>query len=346
MKTALIFGVTGQDGYYLAELLLSKGYIVYGAKRESSNLDEDLLYLTENKNLKILDADITNQQEIINLIKKINPDEIYNLAALSSVKNSFENPVQTAEINALGVLKILEAIRINKLENKTKFYEASTSEMLGKPKKSIKILDTRTELFHPKSPYGVAKIFGYYITKNYRESYNIFACNGILFNHESPRRPETFVTRKITKGVAKIKLGLQDKLVLGNLDVKRDWGHAKDYVVAMHAILQQDKPGDYIVATGKEHTLKQFVSYSFKYIGIEIVWSAQGKHTVGKDKKTNKILVEVDEKYFRPQDLTPVKADISKAKRVLKWEARISLNEIIKEMIDKDLFLLKKENNL
>lgn len=344
MKKALIIGVTGQDGSYLADLLLEKGYTVYGLKRRSSSFNTDRVdHIYENKKFKMLYGDLSDSSSLINIINNTKPDEIYNLGAQSHVKVSFEIPEYTADVDALGVLKILEAIRICGLEKKTKFYQASSSEMFGKV---LEIPQKETTPFYPRSPYGVAKVFGYWITKNYRDSYNMFASNGILFNHESPRRGETFVTRKITRGVARIYFGLEKCLYLGNLDAKRDWGHARDYVEAMWLILQQKYSDDYVIATGTQYSVREFVEKSFKHINIDIVWSGKGLKEVAKDKKTNKILVRVDKKYFRPAEVETLLGDATKAKKILKWKPKTSFDAMVKEMMENDLSESEKEKHL
>ena len=320
-KVALITGVTGQDGSYLAELLLSKNYIVHGVKRRSSSINTDRVnhifeeVIKKNKKFILHHGDMNDYVSLIRIIKETKPNEIYNLAAQSHVAVSFEMPEYTANADALGVLRILEAIKNSGLKNKIKFYQASTSELYGN-QNSLKNQNEATP-FYPASPYGVAKLYGYWITKNYRESYNLHASNGILFNHESPRRGETFVTRKITIGLSKIKKGIMKTLYLGNLDAKRDWGHAKDYVQAMWKILQQNQADDYVVATGKTYTVRKFVETAGKVLGFRIIWKKKGLNEVGIDKKTNKIIVKVNRKYLRPTDVNYLKGDFTKIKKKL-----------------------------
>lgn len=345
-KVALITGITGQDGSYLAELLLEKGYEVHGMKRRSSSFNTsriDHLYQdTHNKNLKfkLHYGDLTDSTNIIRLIQEIQPDEIYNLAAQSHVKVSFDCPEYTANSDGLGTLRILEAIRILKLEKKTKFYQASTSELFGLVQETPQ---KETTPFYPRSPYACAKIYGYWITVNYRESYNMFAVNGILFNHESPRRGETFVTRKITRSAVRIKLGVEEKLYLGNLDSKRDWGHAKDYVEGMWRVLQQDKPEDFVLATGVTTTIRDFCNMAFGELGIEIQWKGHGVSEKGIDKATGKTIVEVDPKYFRPTEVDLLLGDATKAQKKLGWTPKYDLPMLVKEMVRDDLKEAKKE---
>lgn len=348
-KVALITGVTGQDGAYLAELLLKKGYVVHGIKRRSSlfNTDRiDHLYQDQHeKNIqfKLHYGDLTDSTNLIRIIQEVQPDEIYNLAAQSHVKVSFETPEYTANADAIGTLRILEAIRILKLEKKTRFYQASTSELYGLVQE---VPQKETTPFYPRSPYGVAKLYAYWITKNYREAYGIFACNGILFNHESPLRGETFVTRKITRGVAKISLGLQDKLFMGNLDAERDWGHAKDYVEGMWLMLQQQEADDYVLATGKKISVKKFIELSFREVGIELEWKGEGVNEKGFNKANGKALVEIDPKYFRPTEVDLLIGDPSKAKNKLGWEAKYSVEDLLKEMVKADVELFKRDKYL
>lgn len=348
-KTALITGITGQDGAYLTRLLLSKGYIVHGIKRRSSSLNTeriDDLYQDPHENdinLKLHYGDLTDSSNLIRIIQEVQPDEIYNLGAQSHVKVSFEVPEYTADCDALGTLRILEAIRILGLEKKTKFYQASTSELYGKVQD---IPQNEETPFYPRSPYGVAKLYAYWIVRNYREAYGIYACNGILFNHESPLRGETFVTRKITRAVAKISIGLQDVLYLGNLDAERDWGHAKDYVEGMYLMLQQDEPKDYVLATGQTTTVRDFVTTSFKHVGIDIVWEGSGDQEVGRDINSLEILVKVDTEYYRPTEVDLLKGDPTKAETELNWKRKISLHELIKDMVDSDLELFKRDKHL
>ena len=338
MKKALVTGITGQDGSYLAELLLSKGYEVHGTIRRASVFTTkriDHLYQDPHeKNLRLFlhYGDLTDSSNLNRLIEKIKPNEIYNLGAQSHVKVSFEVPEYTAEVDAVGTLRILDAIR--ETEVKTRFYQASSSEMFGKAREF-----PQNELtpFYPRSPYGIAKLYSHWITVNYREAYNIFACSGILFNHESPRRGKRFVTRKVTRAVAKIHYGLQDKLYLGNLNAKRDWGYAPEYVEAMWMVLQEDKPDDYVIATGKAHSVREFAEEAFKQINIELEWSGKGVNEVGKDSKTGKILVEVDPRYFRPTDVDFLVGDASKAKEKLGWQPKVKFEELVKIMVESDL---------
>jgi len=342
-KVGLITGITGQDGSYLAELLLDNGYIVHGIKRRSSSFNTDRIdHIYENPKYKdrffLHYGDLTDSTNIIRIVQEVQPTEIYNLAAQSHVKVSFETPEYTANSDALGTLRILEAIRILKLENKTKFYQASTSEMFGLVQE---VPQKETTPFYPRSPYGVAKLYAHWITVNYRESYGIYACSGILFNHESPVRGETFVTRKITQAVAKIKLGLQDSLSIGNLDAERDWGHAKDYVRGMWLMLQQKKAEDYVLSTGKKISVRDFCEMAFREIGVDIEWKGEGVDEVGIDSKTNKVLIKIDEKYFRPTEVDELLGDSTKAKEVLNWEPEYTVEELCREMVSADLIKLK-----
>jgi GDPmannose 4,6-dehydratase len=333
-KIALCTGITGQDGSYLAELLLQKGYIVHGIKRRSSSFNTDRInnIYESSPNFHLHYGDLTDSTNLIRIIQEVQPDEIYNLAAQSHVKVSFETPEYTANADAMGTLRILEAIRILKLENKTKFYQASTSEMFGLVQE---VPQKETTPFYPRSPYGVAKLYSHWITVNYREAYNIFACSGILFNHESPVRGETFVTRKITQAVSKIKLGLQDKLRLGNLSALRDWGHAKDYVRGMWMMLQHDTPDDYVLATGRQISVRDFVKMSFNNLDIDIKFEGDGINEVGYD-PSGRIIVEIDEKYFRPTEVDTLLGDYSKAKSILGWEPEYSVEMLCKEMVTSD----------
>lgn len=348
-KVALITGVTGQDGAYLAELLLSKGYIVHGIKRRSSLFNTnriDHLYKDQHEkkvNFFLHYGDLTDSTNLIRIIQEVQPDEIYNLAAQSHVKVSFETPEYTANSDALGTLRLLEAIRILKLEKKTKFYQASTSEMYGHVQE---IPQKETTPFYPRSPYGVAKVYAYWITKNYREAYGMYACNGILFNHESPIRGETFVTRKITRAAAKIKLGLQENLFLGNIDAERDWGHAKDYVEGMWLMLQQKEADDYVLATGKKVSVKKFVEMAFQEVGITLEWKGKGVDEKGINKANGKVIVEIDPKYFRPTEVDLLIGDASKAKKNLGWEPKYSLEQLVKEMVASDVKLFEKDKYL
>ena len=339
-KTALITGITGQDGAYLAELLLDKGYIVHGIKRRSSSFNTERVdHLFEDIHSKDVRfflhyGDMTDSTNLIRIIQETQPDEIYNLAAQSHVQVSFETPEYTANADAVGVLRLLEALRILGLENKTKFYQASTSELYGLVQETPQKEATP---FYPRSPYAAAKLYGYWITVNYREAYNIFASNGILFNHESPVRGETFVTRKITRAAANISLGRQDCLYLGNLEAKRDWGHAKDYVEGMWRILQHDKPDDFVLATGETYKVRSFVEMVFAELDIEIEWEGQGLDEIGKDKKSGKTLIRIDERYFRPTEVDLLVGDASKAKTELGWEPKIKIDELVKDMVKSDL---------
>ena len=345
-KIALITGITGQDGAYLAELLLEKGYIVHGLKRRSSlfNTDRiDHLYKDQHEadvRFFLHYGDLTDSTNLIRIIQQVQPDEIYNLAAMSHVQVSFDTPEYTANADGIGTLRILEAIRILGLEKKTKFYQASTSELYGLVQETPQ---RETTPFYPRSPYAVAKLYGYWITVNYREAYGIYACNGILFNHESPLRGETFVTRKITRAVARIKLGLQDKLYLGNLRAKRDWGYAKDYVEAMWLLLQQDKPEDFVIATGETHEVREFVELAFKEAGIQVSWQGEGVEEKGIDQATGKVLVEVDPRYFRPTEVELLLGDASKAKKKLGWEPKTTLQELCAMMVREDLTAANKD---
>lgn len=343
-KIALIFGVTGQDGTYLAEFLLKKGYEVHGVIRRSSLSNTKRIdYLSKMqlyRNKFFLHyGDLTDSSNIISLIQKIDPDEVYNLAAQSHVQVSFDTPEHTADVDAFGVLRILESIRKTEKNKKIRFYQASSSEMFGK------VLETpqkETTPFHPRSPYAVAKVYGYWITVNYREAYDMFACNGILFNHESPIRGETFVTRKISLAVAKIHLGLQEILALGNLDAQRDWGHAKDYVEAMWLILQQDNPDDYVIATGQTHTVREFVELAFKEIGITLAWQGTGVEEIGYDTQTGKTLVRIDPEYFRPAEVDFLLGDATKAYKNFGWKPSMSFPELVKNMVQEDIKKLSK----
>lgn len=335
MKKALITGITGQDGAYLAEFLLNKGYIVHGIKRRSSSFNTervDHLYRDpheRNVNFFMHYGDLTDSTNLIRIIQETQPDEIYNLAAQSHVKVSFETPEYTANSDALGTLRLLEAIRILGMGEKTKFYQASTSELYGKVQE---IPQTETTTFYPRSPYGAAKLYAYWITVNYREAYGMFACNGTLFNHESPRRGETFVTRKIAMAAARIKYGLQEKLYLGNLDAKRDWGHAKDYVEAMWLMLQQDEPEDFVISTGETHSVREFVELTFKEFGTDIKWEGEGIDEIGIDSNTGKVLIEVDPAYYRPTEVDILVGDSTKAREKLGWKPKVKFEELIKQM--------------
>ncbi len=348
-KVALITGVTGQDGAYLAELLLSKGYEVHGIKRRSSMFNTnriDHLYTDlheENVKFFLHYGDMTDSTNLIRIVQNVQPDEIYNLAAMSHVQVSFDTPEYTANADATGALRLLEAIRILGLEKKTRFYQASTSELYGKV---MEVPQSETTPFYPRSPYAVAKLYAFWIVKNYREAYDMYACNGILFNHESPLRGETFVTRKITRGVAKIKLGLQKKIYLGNISAKRDWGHAKDYVEGMWRMLQQDIADDYVLATGTTTTVRDFVTMSFKEAEIDIEWTGEGINEKGINKSTGEVIVEIDEKYFRPTEVDLLIGDPSKAKKDLGWEHTHDLASLCKDMVQADLKLFRQDQYL
>ena len=341
-KIALIFGVTGQDGSYLSKLLLSKNYIVHGVVRKSSSINTsrlDEIYQDNFKKKKVFFlhyGDLTDSSSIKSLIDKCKPDEVYNLAAQSHVKVSFDVPEYTADVDALGTLRILEAIKANK--KKIKFYQASTSEMFGKVRE---VPQNENTPFYPRSPYGVAKLYAYWITINYREAYGIFACNGILFNHESPVRGETFITRKITRALTRIKLGLQKNLYVGNLDAMRDWGHAKDYVEAQWLMLQQKKPEDFVIATGKQNSVRNFIELASKNLDMEIIWNGKGLQEVGSCNGQD--IIKVDSKYFRPTEVQTLLGDASKAKEKLNWTPKISFDQLVKEMIEEDLKLAKNQ---
>ena len=348
-KVALITGVTGQDGAYLAELLLSKGYEVHGIKRRASLFNTDRVdHLYQDKHEKNVNfflhyGDLTDSTNLIRLVQEINPDEIYNLAAMSHVHVSFETPEYTANADGIGALRLLEAIRLLKLEKKVKFYQASTSELYGKV---VETPQSETTPFYPRSPYAVAKLYAFWIVKNYREAYNMFACNGILFNHESPLRGETFVTRKITRAAARIKLGLQQKVFLGNLDAKRDWGHAKDYVYGMWQILQHHTPDDFVLATGETHPVREFAEKAFREAGIELRWEGEGVNEKGINKATNQVLIEVDPKYFRPTEVELLLGDPAKAKRELGWQHTYSFDQLVHEMVQADIKLFERDKYL
>lgn len=348
MKKALITGITGQDGAYLAEFLLNKGYEVHGIKRRTSlfNTDRiDHLFKDphDNKtNLYLHHGDMTDSSSLMRIIQKVQPDEIYNLAAQSHVQVSFEEPEYTANSDGLGALRILEAIRILGLEKKTRFYQASTSELYGLVQE---IPQRESTPFYPRSPYAVAKLYAYWITVNYRESYDMYACNGILFNHESPLRGETFVTRKITRGLSRIKLGLDKCLYLGNLDAKRDWGHAKDYIEMQWLMLQQDNPEDFVIATGVQFSVREFVNRAAEVLEMKLTWSGSGVNEKATDEKGN-IVVQVDPKYFRPAEVETLLGDATKAHEKLKWKPKISFDELVKEMALADLELTKREVKL
>lgn len=345
MKRALITGVTGQDGAYLAQLLLSKGYEVHGIKRRASLFNTNRIdHIYEDPHAKgrhfmLHYGDLTDSSSLIQIVQKVKPDEIYNLAAQSHVKVSFEEPEYTANSDALGTLRLLEAIRITGLEKVTRFYQASTSEMFGLVQE---MPQKETTPFYPRSPYAVAKLYAYWITVNYREAYGIYACNGILFNHESPTRGETFVTRKITRGLARIKVGLQDALYLGNLDALRDWGHARDYVEMQWRMLQQSEPKDYVIATGEQHSVREFVDLAANFLEMEITWEGVGVEEKAIDKQGN-VVVSVDPRYYRPTEVETLLGDASKARRELGWEPKIKFRELVKEMVKEDLSIAEKD---
>ncbi|MFU0826447.1 MAG: GDP-mannose 4,6-dehydratase [Lachnoclostridium sp.] len=337
MKNALITGITGQDGSYLAELLLDKGYSVYGIMRRKSVVDYGNVEHIKDK-INFIYADMTDVISLINAMKISNADEVYNLAAQSFVATSWEQPIATADIDALGVTNMLEAIRT--VKPTARFYQASTSEMFGLVQE---IPQKETTPFYPRSPYGVAKLYGHWITKNYRESYNMFACSGILFNHESERRGKEFVTRKITDAVARIKLGVQEYLELGNMDSKRDWGHSQDYVRAMWLMLQQDKPDDYVIATNETRTVREFVEVAFKQVDITVEWQGAGVNEIGIDKATGKVIVRINPKYFRPAEVDILLGDPSKAEKQLGWKREVSFARLVERMVRNDMALVEKE---
>jgi GDPmannose 4,6-dehydratase len=352
MKVALITGITGQDGSYLAEFLLEKGYQVWGMIRRSSNFNTQRIdHLYSNPNLILRYGDLTDPHNFNTILYEIKVKhgenlerlEVYNLGAMSHVKVSFETPEYTANAYAIGTLRILEAIRILKLENKTKFYQASTSELYGLVQE---IPQKETTPFYPRSPYGVAKLYAFWIAKNYREAYGIFACNGILFNHESPLRGETFVTRKVTRAVARISLGLQEKMYMGNIDSERDWGHARDYVEGMWLMMQQETPDDFVLATGKKVSVRDFINMAFKEAGIDIEWNGTGVDEKATNKANGKIVVEIDPRYFRPAEVELLVGDASKAKAKLGWEPKITVEELVKEMVAADTELFKRDKYL
>ena len=348
-KVALITGITGQDGALLAELLLAKGYTVHGIKRRSSLINTDrvdhLYHDPHEADVRFFMSygDLTDATNLIRIVQEVQPDEIYNLAAQSHVQVSFETPEYTANSDALGTLRLLEATRILKLCEKTRFYQASTSELYGKVQT---IPQNESTPFYPRSPYGVAKLYAYWITVNYREAYGMHASNGILFNHEGPTRAETFVTRKITRAVAAIHLGLQDKLYLGNLDAKRDWGHARDYVEGMWRILQQDEPDDYVLATGEAHTVREFVERAFAEVGTELVWEGKGVAERGSDRKTGKTLIEIDTNYFRPTEVDILLGDATKAREKLGWTHKTTFAQLVAEMVASDLIVMKQRGHI
>lgn len=346
MKRAFITGVTGQDGAYLAELLLEKGYQVHGLKRRASSFNTDRvdhLYQDpheEDVRFRMHYGDLTDSTNLIRIIQEIQPDEIYNLAAQSHVAVSFETPEYTANSDALGTLRLLEAIRILGLEEKTRFYQASTSELFGKVQETPQ---TEKTPFYPRSPYAVAKLYSYWITVNYREAYNMYTCNGILFNHESPVRGETFVTRKITRALARIKLGLQENIFLGNLNAKRDWGHARDYVQMQWLMLQQQTPEDYVIATGVQHSVREFVDIAAAELGMSIDWQGEGLDEIGIEKKSGKTIVRVDPRYFRPTEVETLLGDPAKAKEKLGWVPKITFEQLVQEMVIEDLKLAERD---
>ncbi len=353
-KVALITGITGQDGSFLAEFLLQKGYEVHGIIRRSSSFNNERiehLYIEEllkdmhiERKVQLHYGDMTDSTNLIRLIREIKPDEIYNLAAMSHVKVSFEVPEYTADTDGIGTLRLLEAVRFLGYEDRTKIYQASTSELYGKV---VEVPQSEKTPFYPRSPYGVAKLYGFWITKNYREAYNMFAVNGILFNHESERRGETFVTRKITLAAARIKKGTQEKLYLGNLNAKRDWGYAKDYVECMWLMLQQEEPEDFVIATGEMHTVREFTTLAFKEAGIELEWQGNGIDEKGIDKAKGKVLVEVDPKYFRPAEVEQLLGDPTKAKTLLGWNpTQTSFEELVKIMVKSDIKIVEREERI
>ena len=347
MSRVLITGINGQDGSYLAEFLLDKGYEVHGIKRRSSlfNTDRiDHLYQDPHeKNIKFIlhHGDLSDSMSMMRIIQQIQPDEIYNLGAQSHVAVSFESPEYTADTVGLGSLRILDAIRILGLENKTRYYQASSSELYGTVQESPQ---KETTPFYPRSPYAVAKLYAYWITVNYREAYGIYACNGILFNHESPVRGETFVTRKITRALARISLNMQKTLYLGNLDARRDWGHAKDYIEMQWLMLQQDKPDDFIIATGQQYSVRDFVNFAYEYLGKKIRWEGKGLDEKGYDSETNQLIVSVDPRYFRPSEVDTLLGDPSKAKEKLGWEPKITLKQMVDEMMENDINIAKRDS--
>ncbi|EGC39981.1 GDP-mannose 4,6-dehydratase [Dictyostelium purpureum] len=347
-KVALITGITGQDGSYLTEFLIGKGYTVHGIIRRSSSFNTSRIehlyqdqHIVGKKSLTLHYGDLTDATNLLSIISKVNPTEIYNLGAQSHVKVSFDMSEYTGNVDGLGALRILDAIRSCGLEGKVRFYQASTSELYGKVQE---IPQSETTPFYPRSPYAVAKQYAYWIVVNYREAYNMYACNGILFNHESPRRGPTFVTRKITRFVAGIALGKKEILYLGNINAKRDWGHAKDYVEAMWLMLQQDKPQDFVIATGETHSVREFVEKSFREIGIEIKWRGEGINEEGYDENTNTVYVKIDEKYFRPTEVDLLLGNPTKARKELNWELKISFDELVQEMVAKDIEYLKNND--
>jgi len=346
MKVALITGVTGQDGSYLAEFLLNKGYKVHGIKRRASSFNTDRIDRIyqdphiKDRNFILHYGDLSDATNLIRIIQETQPDEVYNLGAQSHVKVSFECPEYTADVDGLGTMRLLEAIRICGLTNKTKFYQASTSELYGRVKEVPQI---ETTSFYPRSPYAIAKLYAYWITINYREAYGMYTCNGILFNHESPLRGETFVTRKITRGLSRIKLGMQDCLYMGNINAKRDWGHAKDYVEAQWMMLQQDTPDDFVIATGQQHSVRNFIETSASKLGMDIRWKGTDIDEVGIDINTGKEIIRIDATYFRPTEVDILLGNPSKAKKELGWKPKISFDQLVEEMIQHDLLLAAKD---
>ncbi len=345
MKKALITGITGQDGSYLAEFLLKKDYAVFGIQRRASTFNTiriDHLYdRPEYPDFLTFYGDLTDSSNLSRIIEKLSPDEIYNLGAQSHVQVSFQMPEYTANVDALGTLRILDAIKESRI--KTKFYQASSSEMFGN---TIEKPQKETTLFYPRSPYACAKVFAHYLTISYREAYNLFAVSGILFNHESPRRGETFVSRKITRGLARIKLGLDEKVILGNLEAKRDWGYAPEYVEVMWLMLQQKEPDDYVIATGENHSVREFVEEAVQYFDFDLVWQGKGLAEKGIDKKTGQVIIEVNERYFRPAEVDELVGDYSKAKKILGWEPKVKFSELVKIMAEADYNQEKKSNHL
>ena len=329
MKIALITGITGQDGSYLAEFLIEKGYEVHGVVRRASLINTYRIDAFFDK-IKLHYGDLTDATNIIGVIQKVQPDEIYNLGAQSHVKVSFETPEYTGQVDGLGTLRILEAVRLLGMEKKTRIYQASTSEMFGKVQETPQ---KETTTFYPRSPYGCEKLYAYWITKNYREAYDMYACSGILFNHESPRRGETFVTRKITRGLSKISTGLQNELILGNLNAKRDWGHAKDFVEAMWLMLQQDKAKDYVIATGEQYSVRDFVNKAAPFFGFDIEWRGEGEQEVGYDRNTKKVVIKVSDRYFRPSEVDSLLGDSSKARKELGWKPKITFDQLVEDMV-------------
>jgi len=349
MKRALITGITGQNGAYLAEFLLNKNYEVHGVKRRTATSNttriDHLLQKSHKKHTHFVlhEGDLTDTTNLIHLIQAIQPDEIYNLAAQSDVASSFKTPEYTADTNALGTLRLLEALRILKLENKTKFYQASTSELYGKVQT---VPQNENTPFHPRSPYAIAKLYAYWTCANYREAYGIFACNGILFNHESPIRGETFVTRKVSRALTRIKLGLQDCLFLGNLEAKRDWGHAKDYVEMQWLMLQQDQPDDYVIATGRQYSVRELIEIAARYLDIQIEWRGKDTNERGYDTATGQCIIAIDARFFRPTEVDSLLGDASKARKKLGWQPKITFQQLVEEMVTEDLKIAKREKML